>query len=191
MKLRDRPQVRLDLLFTLCRLHREGIAARITRDLVPTRPELLEIVRWEQRATREAGPLLDAHGWLGPDLVGEVGAEAAWWVILLCDKHRLFQQNAHRLLQEAVDQGAAPARHLAYLTDRLLMHDGEPQLYGTQYILNADGSIVRHPVAVPGLLGLRRHRVGLPRSDEARPADLHLMPLTRGPLGAASVSFIG
>ncbi|MGI5526851.1 DUF6624 domain-containing protein [Streptomyces syringium] len=191
MKLRDRPQVRLDLLVTLCRLHREGIAARITRGLVPTRPELLEIVRWEQRATRELGPLLDAHGWLGPDLVGEVGSEAAWWTILLCDRHHLFQQNAHRLLQEAVSLGAAPPRHLAYLTDRLLMHDDEPQLYGTQHVLDPDGSIRRHPVAAPGLLGLRRHRMGLPRSDEARPADLRLVPLTRGPLGAACLSSIG
>lgn len=192
MKLRDRPQVRLDLLVTLCRLHREGIAARITHGLVPTRPELLEIVRWEQRATRELAPLLDAHGWLGPDLVGEVGAEAAWWVILLCDRHHLFQQNAHRLLQEAVDHNAAPARHLAYLTDRLLMHDGtEPQLYGTQYVLGADGTVTRYPVDAPGLLGLRRHRVGLPRGEEARPADLRLMPLTRGPLGAACLSPIG
>lgn len=189
MRTQTLPSLRLDLLVTLCRLHREGVAARMTCDLVPTRAELLEIVQWESRAARELELMLDAHGWPGPALVGEVGAEAAWWVALLCDRQSVFQHKAQALLLESVDREDAPARHLAYFTDRQLMHDGgRPQLYGTQYVLGADGTLTRHPVTDPGLLGLRRHRVGLPKSCEARPADLRLVALTRGPLAAACLS---
>lgn len=113
MRTKLRPPLRLDLLVTLCRLHREGVAARMTRDLVPTRAELLEIVQWESRAARELELMLDAHGWPGPALVGEVGAEAAWWSALLCDRQSVFQQRAHALLLESVDREDAPARHLA------------------------------------------------------------------------------
>ncbi|MCD9145982.1 DUF6624 domain-containing protein [Streptomyces albireticuli] len=176
-----RPPVRLDLLLTLTRLHREGIAVRMTRTFVPSRQELLAIVRWEKRSARELEQIFEAHGWPGPDLVGEVGAEAAWWIALLCDRQTAFQQGAHRHLLEAVERGDAPARHGAYFTDRLRMHEGVPQPYGTQYLLNASGAITRYPVADPGLLGLRCHRAGLPKVAEARPADLRLMALTRLP----------
>ncbi|MFI9311022.1 DUF6624 domain-containing protein [Streptomyces triculaminicus] len=190
MKLDTRPPVRLDLLVTLTRLHREGVAARMTRSLIPTRAELLEIVQWEWRSARELTSLLDAHGWPGPDLVGEVGAEAAWWIALLCDRQSVFQQSAHQYLLEAVERGDAPPRHLAYFTDRMLMHEGRPQLYGTQYVLDPGGAVIRYPVADPGLLGLRRYRAGLPKTAEARPSDLRLMALTRlprAPAGPASI----
>ncbi|MBC2879313.1 MULTISPECIES: DUF6624 domain-containing protein [Streptomyces] len=175
-----RPPVRLDLLVSLTRLHREGIAARMTRRLVPDVGERRALVRWEQRAVREVAPMLSSVGWPGVDVVGEVGAEAAWWIALTCDQHTAFQQDAHRALVEAVEEGRAPARHLAYLEDRLQMHAGAPQEYGTQHLLFADGSVELHPVKDPRLMtGLRRH-AGLPVAGY-RQADLRLLSLTRGP----------
>ncbi|WP_367132802.1 MULTISPECIES: DUF6624 domain-containing protein [Streptomyces] len=187
MKIATRPPVRLDLLLTLTRLHREGVAARMTRGFAPSRQELLEIVRWERRSARELEQVFEVHGWPGPDLVGEVGAEAAWWVALLCDRQSVFQQSALQYLLEAVERGDAPARHGAYFTDRVLMHQDAPQLYGTQYVPDTGGAIVRYPVADPGLLGLRRYRVGLPKTAEARPADVRLMALTRLPRAPAGL----
>ncbi|WP_372412675.1 DUF6624 domain-containing protein [Streptomyces luteireticuli] len=164
----------------LCRLHQEGLTARTTRDRVPVKDELLTMVRWEQRATRELAQILHTYGWPGPAMVGDVAAEAAWWSVLMSDRYLDFQRFALHLLTEAVNHQRAPDRHLAYLTDRLLMHDGQPQLYGTQYVLLHDTTVHLHPVASLELLAERRHRAGL--KHERRDADMHLLALTRGPL---------
>lgn len=164
----------------LCRLHQEGLTARATRERLPARHELLAMVRWERRATRELAQIFEAYGWPGRALVGDVAAEAAWWTVLLCDRHTAFQQDARDRLSEAVNHEKAPARHLAYLTDRLLMHDGQDQLYGTQYVLYEDGTVRLHPVASPELLADRRHRAGLP--PRGQDGDVHLLALTRSPL---------
>ncbi|WP_425473561.1 DUF6624 domain-containing protein [Streptomyces tailanensis] len=58
--------------------------------------------------------------------------------------------------------GDASARHLAYLTDRVLVADGQPQLYGTQYTHEADGTELRpQPIADPERLDERRAAMGL------------------------------
>ncbi|KAB7835763.1 DUF6624 domain-containing protein [Streptomyces mobaraensis] len=175
-----RAPLRTDLLDTLMRLHREGVAARETRRLVPDAIEHRDLIRWEQRAARELRSMFDEVGWPGLDVVGEVGAEAAWWCVLLCDRLTAFQRDAHGLLQDAGERQAAPARHLAYLDDRLLMHHGEPQQFGTQHQLFADGCVEPYPVDNPALVAERRRSIGLPPTA-CRTAALRLLSLTRGP----------
>ncbi|KAB7835527.1 DUF6624 domain-containing protein [Streptomyces mobaraensis] len=163
-------------------MQRQGLAARCsTRHVVPTEGERWELVRWEQRAVSVMAPMLQSVEWPGVDVVGETGAEAAWWIALVCDRHTAFQMDARDALAAAVEEHRAPARHLAYLEDRLRMHEGAgPQLYGTQHRLFADGSVELYPVAQPDLLVQRRQHVGLPAAGY-RQADLRLLSLTRGP----------
>nr|WP_150136038.1 DUF6624 domain-containing protein [Streptomyces hyaluromycini] len=67
----------------------------------------------------------------------------------------------------AVATGDATARQLAYLTDRVLVAAGEPQLYGTQYTDDPDGSNQRlQPVADPDQLDERRAAMGLDTAAE-------------------------
>jgi Family of unknown function (DUF6624) len=68
--------------------------------------------------------IVGQHGWPGHRLVGEAGAHAAWLLA----------------------QHAPP--DLAYLMDRVLMHRGEPQIYGTQYQVR-DGVLELWPVRDP------------------------------------------
>ena len=49
---------------------------------------------------------------------------------------------------------------LAYLTDRVLMHRGEPQVYGTQYHVS-DGVLELWTVRDPAGLDQRRAALGL------------------------------
>ena len=42
----------------------------------------------------------------------------------------------------AVEARDAPARHLAYLTDRVAMNEGRPQRFGTQVAAMQDGAAV-------------------------------------------------
>lgn len=71
-----------------------------------------------------------------------------------------FQRAALGLLSAAVDAGDAAPRHLAYLTDRVLVASGEPQLYGTQY--TGEGENLRpRPVRDAEHLDERRAAMGL------------------------------
>ncbi|WP_116211650.1 DUF6624 domain-containing protein [Streptomyces olivoreticuli] len=173
------PCPRLDTLALLFRLHSEGLAARTLTGPVPTHGEMQDLLRWEQRSTRELKQVFDAHGWPGVRMVGEIGAEAAWWVVLLCDRHTPFQRDALDLLNEAVEAGDAPARHAAHLGDRLLMHEGKPQTHGTQWVLHDDGSVSLYPVADPAALTERRRAVDLPEAGTE--SDVRLLSLTRRP----------
>jgi hypothetical protein len=43
-----------------------------------------------------------------------------------------FQRKCLALMQEAFSVGEVRPRDYAYLTDRVLTHEGKPQMYGTQ-----------------------------------------------------------
>ena len=51
-------------------------------------------------------------------------------------------------------------RDLAYLSDRVLMHRGQPQIYGTQYLVK-DGVLTLWAVREPAGLDERRAALGL------------------------------
>ncbi|MFE1378172.1 DUF6624 domain-containing protein [Streptomyces sp. NPDC058740] len=111
--------------------------------------------------------VVDQCGWPGIALVGEQGAEEAWLLAQHADRDPDFRREILGLLQEAVDIGDAPPRFLAYLTDRVLVAAGKPQVYGTQYTQDANGGNLR-PYAVedPAGLDARRAAVGLDTAAE-------------------------
>ncbi|MFG2329074.1 DUF6624 domain-containing protein [Streptomyces sp. NPDC048604] len=100
------------------------------------------------------------HGWPGVALVGEQGADDAWLLVQHADRDPEFQLEALELLQIAVDAHDAPARHLACLTDRVLVAFDQPQLYGTQYTGEGAGMHLL-PVHDPERLDERRASAGL------------------------------
>ncbi|MFI9582652.1 DUF6624 domain-containing protein [Streptomyces sp. NPDC052236] len=101
------------------------------------------------------------HGWPGRSLVGEEAARAAWLIALHADDDPAFQLSALRLINEAVRHGEATLQQWAHLYDRCCVHQGRPQLYGTQHRYGPAG-LVPHPIAEPHNLDARRASVGLP-----------------------------
>jgi hypothetical protein len=83
-----------------------------------------------------------------------------WLLVQHCDRDIEFQKTCLHLLTEAVIAEDAPKRHLAYLTDRVLVNEGLPQLYGTQ-ILFKDGQLIPYPIEQPGQLAERRAEMEL------------------------------
>lgn len=75
--------------------------------------------------------VIDAHGWPGAILVGTVGSQNAWLLVQHAPPE--LRERCLPLLKAAVDAGDAEMRNWAYLLDRVLVHRGEPQVYGTQY----------------------------------------------------------
>jgi hypothetical protein len=72
------------------------------------------------------------YGWPTISLVGEDGANAAWLVAQHADFDVPFQRQCLALVEEAYQRGEVSGMHLAYLTDRVLIAEHKPQLYGTQ-----------------------------------------------------------
>jgi Family of unknown function (DUF6624) len=76
--------------------------------------------------------IIAEHGWPGRTLVGVDGQRAAWLIAQHADDDVAFQKNCLDLIREAFVVGEAEGNALAYLTDRILEHEGSPQMYGTQ-----------------------------------------------------------
>lgn len=99
-------------------------------------------------------------GWPGKSLVGEDGAHAAWLLAQHADRDPAFQRRCLDLLTAAVERGEATVVQQAYLTDRVLLHEGQPQEYGTQAI-GRDGRFVARNLRDPDHVDERRASVGL------------------------------
>lgn len=110
-------------------------------------------------------PILDTYGWLGPDKVGFMGTQTLFLVIQHASLE--IQEKYLPMMQQAVKEGKALARDLAFLEDRVALRQGKKQLYGSQTWLDrSDGKIYVQPVEDPDNLDKRRAAVWLePMSD--------------------------
>lgn len=113
---------------------------------------MLTLPEDEQQAFMAEGAAADArhlarmkeifyvHGWPDHALVGEQASHAAFVLVQHADADPDFQWRMLWPLREAVERGEASAAELAYLTDRVNVARGKPQVYGTQYSVQTDAS---------------------------------------------------
>lgn len=133
-------------------------------------------------------------GWPGTSIAGADGARAAWLLAQHADRDPAFQRQCLGLLTAAVGQGEASAAELAYLTDRVLLAEGQPQVYGTQAQWR-DGRCVARPLRDPARVDERRAEVGLEPLSEylaamAKHKDVPAMSYTTPCLGCgATIEF--
>jgi hypothetical protein len=114
-----------------------------------------------QRHNDRIRAILEIHGWPGRSLVGEDGCRAVGFVVQHAILDLDLQRRGVELLTEAVEKHEAEPFMLALLTDRVLMQEGKPQIYGTQYIGDVEGGVKPWPIANPETIDVRRHAVGL------------------------------
>ena len=118
--------------------------------------------------TAQMKRIIAERGWPGRSLVGDDGAQAAWLLVQHADHDLAFQRACLELLGQAVQTGEADPSHHAYLTDRVLLAEGNQQRYGTQFRLVA-GSWQPRPLIDPDRVDERRRQVGLePLADYRR-----------------------
>ena len=127
--------------------------ARHALDLQATAAADGENLPWLRRVITDVG-------WPGKSLVGEDGAQAAWLLAQHCDSDPAFQRRCLDLLTAAVERGEATVVQQAYLTDRVLLHEGKPQEYGTQAMAR-DGRLEPQKLRDPDHVDQRRASVGL------------------------------
>jgi hypothetical protein len=99
-------------------------------------------------------------GWPGLSMVGEDGAHAAWLLAQHADRDPAFQRRCLDLMTDAVGRSEATLAELAYLTDRVLLAEGQQQEYGTQMTARKEGWAPRR-LRDPGQVDARRAAMSL------------------------------
>jgi len=116
-----------------------------------------ENAEWLRNLVRE-------WGWPGRSLVGDEGAHAAWLLAQHADRDPALQKHCLTLLEQAVADGEASPRDLAFLNDRVLLAEGATQIYGTQMTAQS-GKFAACRLRDPEMVDKRRASVGLEPLD--------------------------
>jgi len=145
------PVLRLELLERM----KEDQRIRLERQ-----PNLVEWMKVDADNTAFMKKVIDKHGWPGKSMVGNDGALAAFLLVQHATADPAFQQRCLKLLRQAVERGEARASDMAYLTDRVLVMAGKPQIYGTQFH-TVDGQLVPEAIEDEANVDARRKEVGL------------------------------
>lgn len=120
----------------------------------------------DRKNTARMKQIVAKHGWPGKTLVGADGAKAAFLLVQHADQAKAFQKRCLPLLKTAADKGEARKKDWAYLTDRVLLGENKPQIYGTGFQPNARGELVPSPIRDEANVDARRKSVGLPPMAE-------------------------
>lgn len=145
-------------------------------------PRMAEVHR---RNAERLSAIMDRIGWPGRGLVGSDGADAAWLVLQHGIGSPTVMRRGLALLQTLSPDDVAPAQ-VAMLEDRVRIHSGLPQRFGTQFDWDVHGMMSPREIEDPDGVDARRRAVGLPpladtvreiresvaREGEAPPRDL-------------------
>jgi hypothetical protein len=137
----------------------------IRNELIPTGIDRLseaDRARWraiDEDNTARMKVVVGQYGWPGPALVGQDGAEAAFMLVQHAD--HAFQVDMLPFVKKAYAAGELRGQDYALLQDRVLVGDGKPQIYGTQFKI-VGGELIIQPIEDEAGVDRRRADVGLP-----------------------------
>lgn len=117
-----------------------------------------EVQRVDAANFNELVAIIDQHGWPGRSLVGARASGGAWGVI----QHASIESIKKYLpvMTQAMKAGELDGALVATSVDRVLVADGKPQTYGTQF-REENGEMVPFPIADAAGVDARRAEVGL------------------------------
>ncbi|WP_053842063.1 DUF6624 domain-containing protein [Xanthomonas graminis] len=101
-------------------------------------------------------------GWPTKSMVGEDGSKAAFLIAQHATLDPTFQEQVLAQMQAALAQKEADPADFALLKDRVLLHQGKPQRYGTQFGTDPDGTMFLDNTQDLDGLDARRQAMGLP-----------------------------
>ncbi len=121
-----------------------------------------------QRAIRTNFPFVqkihNRYGFPGYDLVGEETSDKYFLLVQHSDFDPDFQLKVLKSMKKQVLKHNASGQGFAYLTDRVEINNGRPQIYGTQIIMSGNTTI--KPCIDTAHLNERRLSVGLSTIEE-------------------------
>lgn len=125
-----------------------------------------EMATLHSRNAEILNDIIDMIGYPTIDKVGKEANEAAWLVIQHAIGQPDFMKKCVRLLENAVSENRADAKNLAYLSDRIAVFEGRPQLYGTQFDWDKNGELSPCHFDDPAKVDQRRKSIGLGTLEE-------------------------
>ena len=125
-----------------------------------------EMEKLHNRNAEILNDIINVIGYPTIDKVGEEASEAAWLVIQHAIGQPAFMKKCRGLLEKAVSEMKADPVNLAYLTDRIAVLEGKPQLYGTQFDWDENGALSPNYFDDLAKLNQRRTSIGLNTLEE-------------------------
>ena len=122
-----------------------------------------------------AEEIIQKHGYPGKSLVGSPTNQAVWYIIQHSGENSGKIKQYFPLMQKASQKGELESTLVAMMEDRLLMHEGKEQIYGTQGRCEqvpqlADGAKTQDcfiwPIKDPANVNKRRKEVGFDSTVE-------------------------
>jgi membrane-associated protease RseP (regulator of RpoE activity) len=103
--------------------------------------------------------VVEKYGWPGKSLVGRIAAQAAFLFAQHSDEDTAFQKLCLEKIK-AMPEGEVSKQHIAMLTDRVLVHEGKKQLFGSQLTM-VDGKLTPSPIEDEANVDARRKEMGM------------------------------
>lgn len=146
-----------DLRLRLLKMAEDDQAARafFGRGLPPSQQEIAEVHRVDARNMPRIKEIVRTGGYPRISEVGRGGSQAAFLLVQHADADPDFQAEVLAAIQPLLQQHEVTGEHVALLTDRVLVAQGKPQRYGTQF-QTLDGRNVLTQVEDPAGLDARR-----------------------------------
>lgn len=144
----------------------------------PSQRQINAMALIDRTNTLRMKELLKLCGWPLTSKYGQDASANAWLLIQHADQDRSFQRAALVLLEQAVKAGEARGGDLAYLSDRLAVSEGRPQLYGTQFRGVENCRVILAPIDSREAVDARRKAIpGMPSLEEyEKVANEHITP---------------
>jgi hypothetical protein len=125
-----------------------------------------EMKELHNRNAKVLSDIIDTIGYPTIDKVGKEANEAAWLVIQHSIGQPEFMKKSAELLKSAVNENKADPKILAYITDRIAVLEGKPQLYGTQFDWDKHGNLSPNLFDDLNKVNERRKSIGLNTIEE-------------------------
>jgi len=115
---------------------------------------------------KRAREIIEKEGWPGFDKIGEDGSQSLFLIVQHADADPSFQKNALKHLGKTFEEGKAHGNNVAYLTDRVRVAEGLPQVYGTQLDYDDNACPIPGSIENEEQVDLRRAEVGMEPLEE-------------------------
>ncbi|MBF4985434.1 hypothetical protein FNJ87_14230 [Nonlabens mediterrranea] len=123
------------------------------------RADNLNVESIDQNNLTAVEQILGKCGMPAPESVGKLGYSALWLVIQHAGAEE--RKKYFPMIKKGMEDGLFEKQDVALMEDRMLMDDGLPQLYGSQVLMNADGSYEFYELQDPETVDARRKAMGM------------------------------
>ncbi|MCZ8197518.1 MAG: hypothetical protein O9267_07920 [Flavobacterium sp.] len=115
---------------------------------------------------KKLNEIIDKVGFPTIEKVGIEANESAWLIIQHSISEPYFMKKCLKLLENISVENKNCEKNLAYLSDRIAVLEGKPQLYGTQFDWDENGELSPNICDDFSKVNIRRLKIGLCTIEE-------------------------